>query len=234
MGSRFDRAGIGANSATIRARRRGQGREKVNSFPSPFPPIPMANRFDTRFYRRFYRNPRTRVTTPQEMHRRGAMVGALVRQLELPVKRILDAGCGLGWLRPPLVEVFPNAAYVGLEVSEHLCEQHGWVCESLATYRPRGRFDLIVCYDVLQYLSDREAARAHGESGEVVARRVVLSGADARGLARQRRSRTTDGEINLRAATWYRSRLARHFEHAGFGVHVRRGVPWGQWELERD
>jgi SAM-dependent methyltransferase len=193
----------------------------------------MSNRFDARFYRRFYKDTRTRVTTPEEMRRRGAMVGALVRQLELPVKRILDAGCGLGWLRPPLVDVFPNAAYVGLEVSEHLCEQHGWVCESLATYRPRGRFDLIICYDVLQYLSDREAARAMANLARLSRGALyfhALTLEDWRGNVDRD---ATDGEIHLRAATWYRTRLARYFKHAGFGVHVRRGVPWGQWELER-
>ena len=58
----------------------------------------MATRsFDARFYQRFYMNPRTRVTSREEMARRAGMVAALVKQLELPVKRILDAGCGLGW-----------------------------------------------------------------------------------------------------------------------------------------
>jgi SAM-dependent methyltransferase len=194
----------------------------------------MSNRFDTRFYWRFYGNPRTRVTTPQEMRRRGAMVGALVRQLELPVKRILDAGCGLGWLRPPLVEVFPNAAYVGLEVSEHLCKQHGWVRESLATYRPRGRFDLIICYDVLQYLSDREAARAMANLARLSRGALYFYALTREDWHDNADRATTDGEIKLRPATWYRSRLARHFEHAGFGLHVRRGVPWGQWELEHE
>jgi hypothetical protein len=51
------------------------------------------NRFDPAFYERFYANPRTRVTTPQDMTRRAVAVGVLVKQLELPVKRILDAGC---------------------------------------------------------------------------------------------------------------------------------------------
>lgn len=193
----------------------------------------MPDRFDARFYQRFYGNPRTRVTTPEEMTRRGAMVAVLVRHLELPVKRILDAGCGLGWLRSPLLEVFPSATYVGLEVSEHLCEQHGWVCASLASYRPRGRFDLIVCYDVMQYLSDRDAARAMANLARL-SRGALYFHALTREDWRDNADRgATDRAIQLRAASWYRSRLARHFEHAGFGVYVRRGAAWGQWELER-
>src|SRR5687768_17749259 len=105
----------------------------VNWFSSQSGSGAMSKRsFDARFYQRFYMNPRTRVTTRQEMARRAGMIAALVKQLELPVKRILDAGCGLGWLRAPLLKAFPDSTYVGLEVSEHLCRQHGWVQESLA------------------------------------------------------------------------------------------------------
>lgn len=193
----------------------------------------MYKRFDARFYRRFYMNPRTRVTTRAEMARRAGMVAALVKQLELPVTRILDAGCGLGWLRTPLLKAFPGAAYVGLEVSEHLCREHGWVHESLAQYRPRARFDLIICYDVMQYLSDRDAVRAMANLGRLSRGALYFHAPTREDWHDNADVETSDGEINLRAASWYRSRLSRNFEHAGFGVHVRRGVPWGQWELER-
>ena len=189
--------------------------------------------FDDRFYQRFYMNPRTRVTTREEMARRAGMVAALVKQLELPVKRILDAGCGLGWLREPLLEAFSEATYVGLEVSEHLCQQHGWVQKSLAEYRPRGRFDLIVCYDVMQYLSDREAAQAMANLARLSRGALYFHAPTLEDWRDNADRSTSDGDINLRNADWYRTRLMRHFEHAGFGVHVRRGVPWGQWELER-
>lgn len=193
----------------------------------------MSNRFDARFYQRFYMNPRTRVTTQQEMARRAGMVAALVKQLELPVKRILDAGCGLGWLRAPLLDAFPEATYIGLEVSEHLCQEHGWVNESLADYRPRARFDLIICYDVMQYLSDREGARAMANLARLSRGALYFHAPTQEDWAENADRDTSDSDITLRSASWYRSRLARHFEHAGFGVHVRRGVPWGQWELER-
>ena len=189
--------------------------------------------FDARFYQRFYMNPRTRVTTRAEMTRRAGMVAALVKQLEIPVKRILDAGCGLGWLRAPLLKAFPAAVYVGLEVSEHLCRQHGWVRNSLAEYRPRGRFDLLICYDVMQYLSDREAAQAMANLARLSRGALYFHAPTLEDWRDTADRSTSDGDINLRNADWYRTRLARHFEHAGFGVHVRRGVPWGQWELER-
>lgn len=191
------------------------------------------NQFDAAFYQRFYVNPRTRVTTGEEMARRASAVAALVKQLELPVRRILDAGCGLGLMRTATLEAFAGASYTGIEVSEHLCKRYGWTQASLATYRPRARFDLILCYDVLQYLTDRDAARALANLGRLCRGALYFhapTSEDWRGNADRACS---DGDIHLRDADWYRTRLSRHFHHAGFGVHVRRGVAFVQWELER-
>jgi trans-aconitate methyltransferase len=191
------------------------------------------NRFDPAFYERFYANPRTRVTTPQDMTRRAVAVGVLVKQLELPVKRILDAGCGLGLMRKALVKAFPAASYTGIEVSEHLCKRLGWTQASLATYRPRGRFDLIICYDVLQYLPDAAAARAMANLGRLC-RGVLYFHAPTRGDWQQNADLScSDSNVHLRDADWYRTRLARGFDHVGFGLHVRRGTPYVQWELEQ-
>jgi trans-aconitate methyltransferase len=68
-----------------------------------------SQQFDAGYYFRFYENPRTRVATPAENARRAALIVAIVRQLELPVRRILDAGCGLGLLRAQLLQAFPKA-----------------------------------------------------------------------------------------------------------------------------
>lgn len=193
----------------------------------------MSSQFNADFYRRFYQNPRTRVTTKEEMHRRATAVGAVVRNLDIPVRRILDAGCGLGWMRPALLAQFPRATYVGLEVSEHLCAEHGWVQASLADYRPRTRFDLIVCYDVLQYLPDAHARRAMNNLGRLCRGALYFHAPTLEDWQGNADRSCSDGDIHLRPADWYRTRLNRHFRHAGMGVHVRRGVPLHQWELER-
>jgi trans-aconitate methyltransferase len=193
----------------------------------------MPSQFTPQFYRRFYVDPRTRVTTQQEMYRRGFALAAIVKNLELRVARILDAGCGLGWMRTPLLEQFPRAAYVGLEVSEHLCEQLGWVNCSIADYRPRGQFDLIVCYDVLQYLTDAEARRALATMARLCRGALYFHAPTLEDWERNADRSRSDSSIHLRPAQWYRTRLARHFRHVGMGVHVRRNVPIHQWELER-
>jgi SAM-dependent methyltransferase len=190
-------------------------------------------RFGADFYQRFYVNPRTRVTTRAEMERRAALIAAVVKHLEVPVRRILDAGCGLGWMRGELLRAFPKASYVGLEVSEHLCGRYGWVQGSLATYRPRARFDLVICYDVMQYLSDAAAVRALNNLGRLCRGALYFHAPTSEDWRRNADRTCSDAQIRLRATQWYRARLARNFRHAGCGVHVRRGVPMMQWELEK-
>ena len=51
------------------------------------------------FYRRFYIDPRTQVMSRAETVARAKTVATLVRHLDIPVRTILDAGCGLGWMR---------------------------------------------------------------------------------------------------------------------------------------
>src|SRR5277367_4687920 len=63
-------------------------------------------------------------------------------------------------LRKPFSEVLPRARYVGLERSEYLCSRYGWTRGSVVDHAARHQSDLVVCYDVLQYLDDRDAGRA--------------------------------------------------------------------------
>ena len=190
-------------------------------------------RFGPEFYRRHYFNPQTRVVTRNEMRRRAEHVAAFVRHGELPVRSILDVGCGLGLMRRQLLECFPRARYVGLEASGYLCERHGWEQGSAATFNPGRTFDLVICYDVLQYLAARQAAAAIRNLGRLCAGVLhfgVLTNEDWELYCDQQ---TTDRNVNLRPGDWYRKRLARDFINAGSGMFVRRGAPVHLWELDR-
>jgi SAM-dependent methyltransferase len=190
-------------------------------------------RFGAEFYRRHYRNPRTRVVTRAEMRRRADLVAAFVRHGELRVRSILDVGCGLGLMRKQLLRHFPGARYTGLEVSAYLCRRLGWVEGSVATFDPGRRFDLVVCYDVLQYLTSREAAAALRNLGRLcrgVLHFGVLTQEDWDLYCDQR---DTDRDVHLRAGDWYRRRLAPAFVNAGSGMFVRRGAALHLWELDQ-
>src|SRR5262245_17857784 len=118
------------------------------------------DRFDRSYYERFYKNPRTRVTSEREVQRLGRFVCSYLAHLGVPVQRVLDAGCGLGYWRAVVAEHYPRASYQGIEVSAYLCRELGWTQASVAEFRTRGRFDLVICQGVLQYLDSAEADAA--------------------------------------------------------------------------
>lgn len=190
-------------------------------------------RFSAEYYRRHYVNPRTAVTSRREMARRAAFIAGFAAYLDLPVRSILDAGCGMGWLRAPLLRRFPGARYVGLEASKYLCARFGWRRGSISDHRARAPYDLVVCYDVLQYLDDVAAERAMANLARVARGALYFSALTREDWEDHCDQSRTDREVNLRPASWYRRRLARRFVPLGGGMHVRRGVAVQLWELER-
>jgi SAM-dependent methyltransferase len=188
--------------------------------------------FDQAYYQRYYFDPRTAVTTRSEMRDRAAMIAATVRYAGLPVRRILDAGCGVGLLRAPLLRRLPRAEYVGLETSSYLCKRYGWRQGTLQTLRSREHFDLVICYDVLQYLAVAEARVAIDNLARVCRGALyfgALTSGDWRNNCDQSR---TDRIPGLRPASWYRRELNRHFQALGCGMWLRRGAPVTLWDLD--
>jgi predicted TPR repeat methyltransferase len=191
------------------------------------------NRFDAGFYRRYYLDPRTRVVTRGEMARRANLVAAFARHGEFPVRSILDLGCGLGLLRAPLLRQFPRARYTGVEASRYLCDRLGWVEGSAVNFRARRPFDLVVCYDVLQYLAAREAAAALRNVASLCAGILHFGALTREDWDLYCDQKTTDRNVHIRPADWYRRRLAPAFINAGSGMFVRRGAPIHLWELDQ-
>ena len=191
------------------------------------------HRFDKAFYDRYYRSRRTRVVTSAEMSRRAALIVAFVRNAELRVRRILDAGCGLGLMREPLLRGLPGSRYTGLETSDYLCERYGWEQGSLANWNPRRAFDLVVCYDVLQYLDLREARAAMRALGRLCSGVLHFSALTLEDWREHCDRGLTDRRVHMRSADWYRARLRPSFVNAGSGMFVRRGAPVHLWSLER-
>ena len=189
--------------------------------------------FGADYFRKFYLNPRTRVVTAGEMRSRATLIAAILKHAELPTRRILDAGCGVGLLKKPFAQVLPRAQYTGLEFSAYLCRRYGWIQGSVADYVAKRPFDLVVCYDVLQYLDDAEAVRAL-ENLSVLSRAAVYVSALTREDWRNNCDRNrSDGAVHLRTGDWYRRRLRKSFHYLGFGVWLRRDVSAILWDLEQ-
>jgi len=190
-------------------------------------------RFDERYYRRFYLDPRTRAVSPAELRRSADLIAAFLRQAQYPVRRILDLGCGLGLMRAPLLRHFPRARYTGVDVSAWLCERYGWTQDSAHTYSSPRPFDLVICHDVLQYLGGRQAAEALANFGRLCRGLLHFGVLTREDWDHYCDRKATDGHAHLRAGNWYRRRLAADFINAGSGMFVRRGAPIHLWELDR-
>ena len=191
-----------------------------------------SDRFDKAYYDRYYRNPATRVTSPREVQRQADFIAAYLRYIEVPVTGVLDIGCGLGRLLNGLGKAFPKARTHGVESSRYLCAECGWEVGQLPVYTARREYDLVVCYDVLSYLEDADAAEAVTTLARLT-RRALFFGAltvEDRDLCDPVR---TDTDVLLRSNRWYRRRLGRQFEPVGGGLWLKKPVQAFIWSLDR-
>jgi 2-polyprenyl-3-methyl-5-hydroxy-6-metoxy-1,4-benzoquinol methylase len=188
--------------------------------------------FDRDYYQRYYFNPRTAVTSRAEMRSRVRLIAGCIQYLDMPVGTILDAGCGVGLLRAPLLRAFRRARYTGVEVSQYLCERYGWHQSSVENFRSRQRFDLVVCYDVLQYLSEASAKRAIANLARLC-RGALYFGALTREDWRENCDQSRTHRIpGLRPGSWYRRELSRAFRSIGCGIWIKHDLPLTVWNLD--
>jgi trans-aconitate methyltransferase len=161
------------------------------------------------------------------------LIAAILAQAGIPVRRILDAGCGIGLLRKPFSELLPRARYMGVDASDYLCARFGWTKGSVVDYAPKRPSDLVVCYDVLQYLDDRDAARAIANLARLTRAALYISALTREDWRDNCDRSRTDRAVHLRSGDWYRRRLKRQFRYLGFGVWLRKDVTALLWDMER-
>ncbi len=189
--------------------------------------------FGAAYFKKFYLNSATRVTDAGEMRTRARLIAAVLAHAAVPVRNILDAGCGIGLLRAAFARVLPRARYTGLDASDYLCDRYGWVRGSVVDYVPSRASDLAVCYDVLQYLDERAAARAIANFKHLTRAALYVSALTREDWRAHCDRRRTDRAVHLRDGEWYRRRLRRDFRFLGFGVWLRKDVTPILWDLER-
>ena len=189
--------------------------------------------FDAAYYERFYSNLRTRAESPEESARRAAFIASYLAYLALPVSRILDVGCGLGRTLAGLQAAFPKTRCVGVEISDHLCERHGWIKGSVVDFRARRPFDLVICNDVVQYLDHADARAAIANLASLCRGALYFGVLTREDWEENCDPARTDREVCLRSARWYRRQLGREFTGIGGGMYLRRPEAVTLWSLER-
>lgn len=194
-------------------------------------------KFDADYYQRFYADPRTRVSDLAAVRKLAMFVASYLRYLDVPVRSLLDVGCGVGNWRKVARKAWPQARYYGLEHSPHLCAKFGWAEGSIVDFDPRtlcsdGTFDLVVCQGVLQYLNDRAAAHAIDNLGHWCGGALYLEALTELDWQQNCDRSRTDGNVHLRSGAWYKKRLRKHFRDCGGGVFCSHNARITLFELE--
>ena len=133
--------------------------------------------YDRRYFDRWYRDARRRVSTRDDLARKVALaISAAEYVLGRRVRSVLDVGCGEAPWRAELKRLRPGVRYLGIDGSEYVVARYGRERNirlgrfgALERLGLDGRYDLVVCADVLHYVTDAEARRGLPILGRLVA-----------------------------------------------------------------
>ena len=118
--------------------------------------------YDEAYFTKWYRDPRTRVHTPDSVRRKIRMVlGVTEYFLGRKLRTVLDVGAGEGTWGAELRRLRPGLRYLGIDPSEYVVERYGrrrniklGSFEQLSTMSLGRGYDLVICADMLQYVPD--------------------------------------------------------------------------------
>lgn len=123
--------------------------------------------YDRAYFDRWYREPRSRVTSRESLERKVHMVISITEYLlGRRLRSVLDVGCGEAPWFPVLRRMRRGVRYIGVDSSEYVLARFGAARHirrgslgDLASMRLPRQIDLILCADVLQYVEKPELAR---------------------------------------------------------------------------
>ena len=192
-----------------------------------------ATTFDEAYYARYYFDKKTKVADPRHVERLGAFVGAYLKYLRVPVRRVLDVGCGVGLWRDIVAKHFPQARYHGVEVSEYLCGRFGWERGSVVDYRAAQPFDLVICQGVLAYLNPADLQRALHNLGTLGQGALYVEAVTLEDYERDIVDEDlTDPLLFRHRAEVYRQGLSGAFKALGGGLWLHREADVPLFSLE--
>ena len=177
--------------------------------------------YDQDYFQKWYRDPKHRLITPKSLQRKVAMVVAMAEWHQGgPLRTVIDVGCGEGSWRAPLLKLRPNLEYLGFDASAYVVSRFGrrrdiyrMAFAELSGQRFNQSVDLVLCVDVMHYLSEAELLTGLpglARLGHGVNYLEVMTQAD----------QCEGDQVGFypRSALWYRTQ----FRHAGlfaYGQH---------------
>lgn len=193
--------------------------------------------YDRAYFDKWYRHPRHRVKSRQDMRRQlGFVVGVTEYLLDRPVRSVLDVGCGEGNWAAVLRGIRPRARYLGVDGSEYAIRRFGarrnlrlGTLGTLDTLGLGGPFDLVLCLGVLNYVAPDELRsglrQLHALTGGVAYLEVFTRADEATGDFRRSAARSP---------AWYRRVIAgAGFVSVGLHCYLPKALASHAAALER-
>ena len=204
--------------------------------PSELPAAAGRKTYDEAYFTKWYRDPRTRVHTPDSVRRKVRMVvGVAEYFIGRKLRSVLDVGAGEGIWGREIRRLRPGVRYLGFDPSEYVVARHGrrrnirlGSFETLPSLQLGRGHDLIVCADMLQYISDAALKRGVRHLASILGGVAFLE------------AYTTGDDMEGDLDGWHQRSKARYrriFSDAGLigcGVHcyLSRGTASNAVELE--
>lgn len=202
------------------------------------------SRFDRDYYRRFYLDPDTAVTTLDEVELRAAAVYYTARAFDVPIRRVLDIGGGIGLWGSALKRLDRAIHYTLLEPSEDAIriakeerpsDIDGIVPEGILGWAGDERgYDLVLCAGVVQYIEERDIKKALRVIASHTRYVLFFETFTEEDVTERRIDKRSDSGY-ARPASAYLSAFEKHgLVHLGASLFVReKTIPVVPWELDR-
>jgi Methyltransferase domain len=194
--------------------------------------MPKEEQFDAQYYARFYEDPKTLVYSAQDHAPLAQYVFGFAAWNHIAIERVLDVGAGIGLWKHWINAHHPDVEYEGTEVSEVMCERHGYRHCDITTWRSRRRYDLIVCQGVLQYIPDAGLTSALDNVARMARGLVFIEALTKEDLELRADLERTDTNVNIREGSAYRRLFAKHFVTVGAGLYWPKTLELPFWELD--
>jgi SAM-dependent methyltransferase len=124
----------------------------------------MNKTYDQAYFDRWYRQSKHQRNSKALLERKVHLAVSMAEYyLERPIKTVLDVGCGEAVWRAALLKIRPKIHYQGLDSSDYAVHRFGKSRNiayasfaQLEQLRPGPSVDLLICSDVLHYLSSAD------------------------------------------------------------------------------
>lgn len=186
--------------------------------------------FDRAYYRRYYHDRETAVVDKKMQRTEVAFVLAFCSYIGVEIKSFTDVGAGTGWWGREFTRRYPSCERVEtLDASAAACDAYGHR-RARVEKLSGSPSDLVVCRDVLRYVTDPQADEAIRRLAKkcrgVLYLHVITSNDDID-------EEMSDMSGYFRKKSWYLTRLrAAGFTDCGMGLFASKRFDFQPFAIE--